>query len=102
MGVGGNTGHLPQHLRHLQYARCLPRWCRTSTLDGLFDKIRDGIADCLVACVTPELRDLMLGGDRAVALLLPGHRDTVRQRDALPCLFTGGTEPSGEPVKKHA
>jgi uncharacterized protein YjbI with pentapeptide repeats len=28
----GRAGHLPQHL---QYARCLPRWCSTSTLDGL-------------------------------------------------------------------
>ena len=30
----GHAGHLPQHLH---YARCLPRWCTTSTLDGLFD-----------------------------------------------------------------
>ena len=31
------------------------------------DYRRDGTADWLIACVTPELRFLMLGGDLAVA-----------------------------------
>ena len=45
----------------------LPRWCTTSSHDDILDYRRDGTTDWLIACVTPELRCLMLGGDLAVA-----------------------------------